>query len=48
MKLLFAYKENGELIDVIRIMITDGEIAAVEDINGIIELRRDFDIEIHE
>ena len=48
MKLLFSYKENGELIDVIRIMITKGEIVAVEDINGITELRRDFDIEITE
>ena len=48
MKIRFVYKQNGELIDVIRVMMNNGEVVGVEDINGIIELKGDFDIEIHE
>ncbi len=47
MKILFYYK-NGELIDVIRIMINKGRIVAVKDINGIIELCDEFDMIIEE
>ena len=48
MKLVFAYKENGELINAVKIMVNEGNVVAIEDINGIIEFKRDFDMEIHE